>query len=311
MIKKLLNSKSQNYFCSFAIGKKYFNNFIKYSYPSFKEYCKKNDIGIIVIIDHLIPKKDIYWKDHNWQKFLAPKILSEKFKGIKSICMIDTDVLINPFAPNIFKFHVKNKVSVVSIRNNLPFDYENTIRSISFMRNRFYSKNYLLDSAINISIKNLYKFHGLEPQKDEFCAGIYVVSKEMFNRLFNFFFKYKKGIKTITGGGEQTHFNYFVQKFCKPNVLNYKFQAIWVYEMSQYYSFLYTKKYRKNYNLINSCVENSIRNNYFLHFAGSWHESNMWKIKKKYTLGKNFLEKFIEYKNTKLTGKPRGLIKPK
>ena len=37
----------------------------------------------------------------------------------------------------------------------------------------------------------------------------------------------------------------------------------------------------------------------------------MWKIKKKYTLGKNFLEKFIEYKNTKLTGKPRGLIKPK
>ena len=80
--------------------------------------------------------------------------------------------------------------------------------------------------------------------------------------------------------------------------------------MSQYYSFLYTKKYRKNYNLINSCVENSIRNNYFLHFAGSWHESDMWKIKKKYTLGKN-LEKFIEYKNTKLTGKPRGLIKPK
>ena len=65
------------------------------------------------------------------------------------------------------------------------------------MRNRFYSKNYLLDSAINISIKNLYKFHGLKPQKDEFCAGIYVVSKEMFNRLFNFFFKYKKGIKTI------------------------------------------------------------------------------------------------------------------
>ena len=134
----------------------------------------------------------------------------------------------------------------------------------------------------------------------------------MFNRLFNFFFKYKKGIKTITGGGEQTHFNYFVQKFCKPNILNYKFQAIWVYEMSQYYSFLYTKKYRKNYNLINSCVENSIRNNYFLHFAGLWHESKMWKSKVilDKIRNKNKFKGLYEYMKKPVYGKPLGIIKP-
>jgi len=50
--------------------------------------------------------------------------------------------------------------------------------------------------------------------------------------------------------------------------------------------------------------------NYFLHFAGSWHESGMWKIKNIFKSKKtNFLnKKFIEYKKIKLKGKPKGRI---
>ena len=62
MIKKLLHSKNQNYFCTVVIGKKYYNNFIKYTYPLFKLYCKKNDIGIFLITDHLISKKILIGK---------------------------------------------------------------------------------------------------------------------------------------------------------------------------------------------------------------------------------------------------------
>lgn len=309
MIKKLLHSKSQNYFCTLNIGKKYYDNYIKYSYPFFRSYCKKNDIGIFVITKDLISDKSVYWKNASWQKLLAPKMLLEKYPKIKNICMIDSDVLINNEAPNIFNYHKKNFISVVSLRTNMPYDWENTTRLMAFLRNKFYSKKYPLDSALNISIKDLYKYNKLQPQKHLFCAGIYVVSKIYFDQFYKFFFNYKKNIRTITGGGEQTHFNYFVQKNFKTNILNYKFHAQWTYEMANYYSFLYTKNFKKNSNVISACIENSLKNNYFLHFAGSWDEGLMWKTKLNFFLGKDFLNKFKIYKKSKLKRKPVGLIK--
>ena len=46
--------------------------------------------------------------------------------------------------------------------------------------------------------------------------------------------------------------------------------------MAIYYPFLYRFKNKKN-KLINNCILTSLSNNYFLHFAGSWYESNMWE----------------------------------
>ena len=311
MIKKLLHSKNQNYFCTFVIGKTYYENYKKYTYPLFRKYCKKNGIGIFVVTNHLIPKKNDYWKNTSWQKFLAPKIIKEKYKKIKSVCMIDSDVLINIHSPNIFDFHKTKSVSVVSLRKNMPYMWDETTRRISYFRNKFYSKKYPLDSAINISLKNLYKFHNLKPQKDEFCAGIYIVSENNFHKFYNFFYKFKKGLKTITSGGEQTHFNHFVQSKLNVNVLSYKFQAQWVFEMSNYYPFLYNKNFKNKKDIIKACIETSLVNNYFLHFAGSWFESSMWKNNLEYYLGSNFVFNFNKYKKIKLKGLPRGDIKPK
>ena len=281
MIKKLLNSKSQNYFCTLAIGKSYEKNFKKYTLNFFKEYCKKNDIGLIIITNDLVGKDSEYWKKPEWQKLLAPKLILNKFKKIKNICMIDTDIIINASSPNIFKFHKKKTISVVSIRNNMPHSWDETTRKIAFFRKKYYSKSFPLDSALNISIKNLYKYHNLTPQKDEFCAGVYIIPKIYFEKFYKYFFEFKKNIKTITNGGEQTHFNHFVQKHFKINLLDYRFQAQWVFEMSNYYPFLYSKEYRNNYDLISACIDSSLMNNYFLHFAGSWYEGDMWKYKRK------------------------------
>ena len=311
MIKKIINSKSQNYFCTIAIGKSYEKNFKNYTLVFFKEYCKKNDIGLILITKDLIKKNSEYWKKPEWQKLLAPKLILKKFKSIKNICMIDTDILINNSSPNIFKFHKKNTISVVSIRNYMPYKWDDTTRRIAFFRKKYYSKSYPLDSALNISTKNLYKYHKLSPQKDEFCAGVYIISKVHFEKFYKFFFAFKKNIKTITNGGEQTHFNHFVQKNFKINLLDYRFQAQWVFEMSNYYPFLYSKKYRKNNDLISACIDSSLMNNYFLHFAGSWYEGDMWKQKrKKNFFGYNYYLKFNEYKKIKLKGIPMGRIVP-
>ena len=311
MINKLLHSRSQNYFCTITIGKKYKSNFKNYSYKYFRKYCKKNDIGIFIVTKDLISKKNDCWKNANWQKLIAPKIIKKKYKKIKSICMIDSDVLINSESPNIFKFHKKNNISVVSLRRFMPYEWDNATKRMAFLRNKFYSKRYPLDSALNISVKNLYKFHKLEPQKDEFCAGVYIISENSFDKLYNFFYLYKHNVTSITSGGEQTHFNYFIQKNFKINILDYRFQAQWVFEMSNYYPFLYNKDFKKNKKLISACIESSLTNNYFLHFAGGWHESAMWKNNLQNILGKNFNEKFNIYRKKKLKGKPIGIIKPK
>jgi hypothetical protein len=133
-----------------------------------------------------------------------------------------------------------------------------------------------------------------------------------FNKIFkNWFFKYKQDIYSVTGGGEQTHFNYEVQKYGQVNFIDYRFQAIWVFEMAIYYPYLYELKAKFN-KMITDTIITSIQNNYFLHFAGSWHESEMWKnkeLKKKY-FGSKILKKLIQFQKVKLKGKPQGMLKP-
>ena len=81
--------------------------------------------------------------------------------------------------------------------------------------------------------------------------------------------------------------------------------------MSNYYPFLYSKEYRNNYDLISACIDSSLMNNYFLHFAGSWYEGDMWKYKrKKNFFGHDHYLKFNRNKKIKLKGIPVGRIIP-
>ena len=78
--------------------------------------------------------------------------------------------------------------------------------------------------------------------------------------------------------------------------------------MANKYSFLY-KKINKIDNDVISCVLESLLSNYFLHFAGSWHESNMWQTKKINKLFNSFdYKKFNRYYSKKPKGIPKGKI---
>ena len=85
----------------------------------------------------------------------------------------------------------------------------------------------------------------------------------------NWFYKYKKNTNTLTGGGEEPIFNYEIFKTGKTKILDYKFQALWLYEIANKFPFLYEYKNQKNM-IIKKCVQASLEDNYFLHFAGKW-----------------------------------------
>ena len=313
-MKVIINpGKSDCVISTIVIGEKFYKDWEKYAKPSWEVYCKKYGLGLIVFDKDLIDKDNYYWKKPTWQTTLIGDSLANTNLTIKNVCVLDADIIINPFAPNVFEGFDERSIGLVSLRKNLPYPYEDTLRRIAFMRNRYYDQNYPLDSSLFISTKELYEFHNFEPQEDEACSGFFIFNIENHsNFLKSIFNKYDKNIITITGGGEQTHINYEIQKNCKVSWLDYKFQALWVYEMAWKFPFLYNYE-NKDKEIIKDCIESSIFTNYFLHFAGSWHEGDMWKIdgilSKEDTIQK--FKKFNQYMQTSVYGKPKGQIKPK
>tara|TARA_Y100000816_G_scaffold292601_1_gene288970 strand:+ start:2366 stop:3304 length:939 start_codon:yes stop_codon:yes gene_type:complete len=302
MKKIIFNKKYKNCIASIAIGQQHFLDWQKYSKPYWVDYCKKNKLNLIIFDKLLIKPGHIYFKKINWQKLLIGDEIKKNFKNIKNVCYLDTDILINFSAPNIFKNFDKNKISVVSKRFRLSYDYDKTVKKIAFFRKKFVNKKYSLNSAINISLKKLYKIHNLEVQKDEFCSGVYVFNVSKYSRFMrDIFFKYDKNVKSITNNGDQTHINYEFQKNAKVKFIDYKYQTIWLYELINYYPFLLFLKDQK---LTSNCVTASLFNCYFLHFAGTGPESNVWKnksiISKSY-MNRNFLNEYNRYLKKKIT----------
>jgi hypothetical protein len=163
-----------------------------------------------------------------------------------------------------------------------------------------------------MSLEQLYRYHGLAVQEDEACMGLIVFNVDRHAELMRGWFeKYDRKVESVTNGGDQTHINYEVQNWGNVSWFDYRFQAIWPYEMAWKYPFLYDYG-RENEVLIRKCVEAALYQNYFLHFAGSWHESEMWKLGGFLSSDpeKTRLKDYYSYCQRPVLGVPLGTIKP-
>jgi hypothetical protein len=303
--------ESKDIIATVAIGEKYYSSWMKYAFSGWERYCGRHGLGLIVFDTDLLPKTDKNWKKPNWQKLLIGRKIRKSGLGVNNICYLDTDILVNHTAPNIFDHCTQGTIGLVSQRRNLPYPIDLVYRKIAFLRHNLYDKKYPLDSALFMSIEQLYEYHDLTPQDDYFCSGVYTFNLEQHSDVMeHWYYKYDKKVKSVTNGGEQTHLNYEILQNCEVKWLDYRFQADWIFEMAWNFPFLYDYgRYDKE--LIKQCVEASLFSNYFLHFGGTWHESDMWEIDG--VLGdervKQF-EEFEEYLKMPVTGEPKGVIKP-
>jgi hypothetical protein len=164
------------------------------------------------------------------------------------------------------------------------------------------------------SIEQLFEFSSLEPQNDYACTGVFIFSPEHHSDVItNFFNEFDDTVVTPDSGGEELHFNYLIQSKNLDEWLDYRFQAIWIYEVAWKYSFLYDEANRKNLDLVKKCIEASLFSSYFLHFAGPWHESQFWKQVLLFDDPETTerFKDFAEYMQMPVTGMPKGSIKPK
>ena len=275
--------KTRNYIAVIAIGSKHYNDWKKYSFPSWKMYCEKNNIGILVIKKNLIDKKNIFWKKPTWQRLLVGEYIKQNSLNIYNICLLDTDIFINNLSPDIFKKSNLKKISVVHLHKKLPYsitDYKLRERLV-YLRRYFIDGSYPLRSSITASPNQIYKNFKLKTSSsDYFCAGVMVFNINKYSKILrDIYIKYSSKINKKKFNGVEIPLNFELTRN-KSNLhwLDYKFQTNWLYELADKYSFLYRVK--KNYNKIKKyCVEEIILNSYFLHFAGTFKDAaNVWKI---------------------------------
>ena len=309
IVRKPINSK--NYITTIALGQNYLKSFKKYSLPTWLKYCEKHDLGIIIFTCSLVKLDSKNWKKANWQKLLIGNFIKQKKLEIDNICFLDTDILINHFSPNIFNFYDNDTFGLVSQFKNIPFPMLEAQKRIAYNRHHFYNKNYPLDSALFMSPEQIFKSMNLSVFQNYACTGLILFNVEKHSEImYSWFNKYPSNIETLTGG-EEPHLNWEIQNYGKITWLDYKYQAIWIFEQAWNYPFLYTD-FQKNKKIIRLCIESCLSNNHFLHFAGSWFESEMWKNNKIYKsdVFLNRLNKFQKYLSIKPKAIAVGQVKP-
>lgn len=303
--------RSRNIIATNAISGSYYESWKKWAYPSWEKYCERHDLGLVVFDTYLISEESKIWKKPYWQKLLIGDTLKNNMPEVDNVCFLDTDILINYMAPNVFDSYNPDTIALVSQKSGIPYPLESVLRRVAFFRHHCYDKNYPLDSYLFASLKQIFEGHGLPCQKDFACTGFFMFNVENHSEVMsNWFTKYNSNLQTLDGGTEEVHLNFEIQNWGKVSWLDYRYQALWIYEMAWKYPFLY--HYGRNDNhLIKQCIEAALFTNYFLHFAGSW-EGNMWKIDGilQSEESRRMFEDFSNYEKMPLTGEPKGIIKP-
>lgn len=297
----------KNIICTIAIGNKFFSDWKKFAQKNWKKYCEKHKIMLIVFEKPIREHQSKHTV--NWDKLLVGSYLLKKKIFCENICFLDADIIINFLdSPNVFNYHKKNTISLVSKFRFLPFKLDKIKKIISFNRRKFFSRKYPLNSSLFMSHKEIYSYSKLKPQYDYTATGFYIFNQKKYSNFFkNIFIKYENfKVKT---SHEEVCTNYELLSKCKINWIDYRFQAIWIYELAFRYPYLY--KFYKNNKIVKNCIEDCLRKNFFLHFAGKWHESQMYKIKNifdnRYCNENKIFEKYLE---KKIKAKPVGQITP-
>ena len=306
---EVVKSNSDKAIVTLALGNSHYQDWLNYSKPSLVKYCENNNLNLMIQTESM--DNSMRYEKATWQKLLLPNQLLIEHPRIKSYCYVDTDVIANPYAPSIFEVHKKNTVSLVSQFKNLPFPLNSVLRKIAFNRHYYYDSGYPLDSALFMTSNEIYEHHGLPTMPDYACAGVYMSDVEYSaEKLRSIYQLNDQTTYTLTGGDEPV-FNYELQRNFVINWIEYKYQAIWNFEMAYRAEYLY-KSTTTSVDAINQTLKNVLSDLVFLHFAGSWHEKSIWKENKIFqsTQLLEEMQRYQVYLQQEVQGKPVGIIRP-
>lgn len=295
-----------------AIGGDYFNDFLRFSFPYWEKYAETHGIGIIALTDLNAFGRDTRGMNGAWLKLLAPEVVALHFPKVERLALVDTDVIMSPSAPDIFGAAPDNQIAVVSEYENLPYPLVDVKKRMAFLRKEFYSADYPLDSILFASAEQLFEMEGLPSHSNYFCSGLIVVPQSKWRLLAAWFDEGALRSSKLAVAWEQT---FVAHKVLENGCywLPYDFQAIWNREMAESYPSLYAHGDLSENQFAQAAVADVLSKRHFLHFAGSWTESTAWRNNPSQVIGRLtglHHESFSRYRETAVSGKPRGKVTP-
>lgn len=302
-----------------AIGKKYFKDWYKYARPFWEKYAIRHGLGIIVFCEALISRTPGVEKSPAWQKCLAPSVVLRNAPSAKRVVIMDTDILMGPLARNIFDYVPDGKIGVVRYSSELPFNLIVIKKRLAFLRNKFYSPRYPLESELFASPREIFERRDLTPHDNYFTSGVIcLTTPDQAGFLEDFYNSVSAQeadrLRKDFGYWEEPSINSALQGRSDLYWLPYNFQAIWSYEISWLYPFLFElgQKWRSDEETVAKVIASTLMNQDFLHFAGSWFESDMWKTPKiMEALSKNLAsDDFIKYLQSTPRTESKGKVIP-
>ena len=307
-----LDSKTKDVIVTTAVGNDYFENWKKYSLPSWEKYALKKGIGIIVILSRLARGAEGEIKNASWDKLLAPKRIIQAFSDIERMCLLDTDILISAVAPNVFDYSEPGSYSVVSQEKNLPFPIKDVRSRIALLRREFYDSSYPLDSILQATAEDVFRLQGLPLHNDYFCAGLIMLDHTLFDDLENCYSSVSLDEVKSSVAWEEPYVNHWIQSQSH-SWMPYEFQAIWLFEMAWNHPYLYTRgDSLSDKQEVAEVVSSVLLNRHFLHFAGSWHESGAWhnNVSQTSLAAESFAEEISRAGSMTLTARSLGKVLP-
>jgi hypothetical protein len=302
----------RNWLANVAIGEAHLAEWERYAKDSLVAYAERFGLGLVVFTDHLDERDDD--RPHPaWEKLLVGRAFANVDPDAHGVLFLDTDVVANPFTGrNVFDVWDPQKVGMVSQRYQMPYEYFDTAKRICFLRNRFITADYPLNSSFLFDLEQVYGFEGFAEQPEECCTGFFVFSPKRHGEVLADIYDRYRNHDRESLALEQTHLNYYVQHNGLLQIMDYEFQVIWVYEMAQKYPFLYRPEFRGNDALVLECVGASLLSSTFLHFAGRWNESGTMNYAPEFLRGgwEKALPELADYLQSKVRGVARGMINP-
>lgn len=296
-----------------AIGGEYFERWNRTVRDSWERYADEHGFGIAVVTGDLFGS-DEPRLNGAWQKMLAPRALRGLLTRDLRCALLDTDLFVAPGAASIFEAVPPGLIGVVSQERDLPLPPDQLRNRIALLRREFRDPEFPLSSILNAAPQQVFEWAGLHPFDDYFCAGMFVVDTDQHADALAAAYRDAPEDEAYhaIGAWEEVWINHWVQGREDVHWLDYRWHALWIFEVAAHYPFLYSPG--SSQELAQWCLAASLMRNEFVHLAGRWESGFVGDAPPRFPSPaetSEFMGRVRRHERSVTAATPRGTIPPR
>lgn len=250
-----------------AVGAEYQANWCKYSQAGWQEYAHRHGLDVFVLTEPLDPSPRAASRSVAWQKCL---VLQQPFvQQYEQIVLLDSDIVINPTAPNICEQVPAGRVGGTISGSHIHADLRDVLLARMWRPPNAYRpglRNWLEDQSA------IYGLFGLPPHDAGIVQTGVLVAEKGHAGLFHAVYDAQYPVQLRTY--EQIPLSHALLAAGVFHEIDTRFNSVLYEAMLVHFPYLQDKNLSDYDRLAAMLVEVQYHNNFFLHFAMAQHFLN-------------------------------------